>query len=508
MVGNAPAPDVPDSVLYDQLNNPGTVSTNSQDFEAAFDAFDNFLADDFVVPAGQTWNITEVDAQGLYFNGPGPAASFNVFFYQNSGTLPGTNVYTATGQPYVNNAGVFQVTLAVPAVLTAGTYWVSVQARQDDVPAGQWGWTDRTVQSNNPAAWQNPGGGFGVGCLTWGVRQVCTSSPAGEADQMFRLIGSAAPCPTYTFSSSTGTFVPGVTNIGNSCDDCSTVISLPFPVSLYGNTYTSAAAGSNGHLTFGTVTDTFGITCWPSTQGTFVMAPYWDDQVTFNAGEGIFTTTTGTAPNRVFYVEYRTEDFNDGVPLNYEIALYQNGTPPFQYIYNTITADPSGNDSALVVGVKQDNVIFTQYGCDATGGISPPVSSGQQLTASFVPCPGSPTPTPTASPTPTCPVGDYTITTTSGTIVPGTTDSGNHADDGITTIALPFPVTFYDQSFTSVNICSNGNLQFTSTNSAFTNACLPTATMNGLIAPYWDDLYDVDTAGGQGVFTSSQWDRA
>ena len=29
-------------------------------------------------------------------------------------------------------------------------------------PSGEWGWTDRTVQSNNPAAWQNPGGGFGM----------------------------------------------------------------------------------------------------------------------------------------------------------------------------------------------------------------------------------------------------------------------------------------------------------------------------------------------------------
>ena len=124
--------------------------------------------------------------------------------------------------------------------------------------------------------------------------------------------------------------MPGVTNIGNSCDDCSTVISLPFSVSLYGNTYTSAAAGSNGYLAFGTDFPSFGITCWPSTQGTFVLAPYWDDQVTFNAGEGIFTTTTGTAPNRVFYIEWRSEDFGDGVPLNYEIALYENGTPPFQ----------------------------------------------------------------------------------------------------------------------------------------------------------------------------------
>jgi len=53
-----PPPKVPQVTLYDQLNNPGVVSTNSQDFETANNAFDDFVADDFVVPAGQTWNIT------------------------------------------------------------------------------------------------------------------------------------------------------------------------------------------------------------------------------------------------------------------------------------------------------------------------------------------------------------------------------------------------------------------------------------------------------------------
>src|SRR5207253_3287982 len=193
-------PNLPAVTLYDQLNNPGTISTGSQDFETANNAFDDFTADDFVVPGGQTWNITEVDAQGVYFNGPGPAASFHVFFYANSGSLPGTLVYSAMNQPYVNSAGTFQVTLGAPAVLTPGTYWVSVQARQDFAPAGQWGWTDRTVQANNPAAWQNPGGGFGVGCLTWGVRTTCVGDPAAP-DQMFRLIGTiggATPTATPT----------------------------------------------------------------------------------------------------------------------------------------------------------------------------------------------------------------------------------------------------------------------------------------------------------------------
>src|SRR5436190_991873 len=64
-----PAPKAPYVTLYDQLNNPGTVSTGSQNFEPANVAFDDQTADDFAVPSGQNWQVTEVDAQGVYFNG-------------------------------------------------------------------------------------------------------------------------------------------------------------------------------------------------------------------------------------------------------------------------------------------------------------------------------------------------------------------------------------------------------------------------------------------------------
>ena len=65
----------------------------------------------------------------------------------------------------------------------------------------------------------------------------------------------------------------------------------------------------------------------------------------------------------------------------------------------------------------------------------------------------TPTPTPTASPTPTATAtatpcaGDYTITQIGGSIVPGTTDIGNHGDDTVTTIALPFPYALYRTDF-------------------------------------------------------------
>lgn len=190
-----PMPKFPDVILYDQLDNPGAISTGSQEFPDEPD-FTDFTADDFFVPGGQSWQVTEVYAQGLYFNGTGPANNFNVFFYQDSAGLPGALVSSRIAQPYVESDGVFEVTLTVPVTLTSGIYWVSVQAHQPVDLNGQWGWTDRTVQVNSPAVWQNPAGGFGT-CPTWELRTIYVGDP-GAADQMFRLIGTIGPPLTPT----------------------------------------------------------------------------------------------------------------------------------------------------------------------------------------------------------------------------------------------------------------------------------------------------------------------
>src|SRR5206468_2958066 len=71
-----------------------------------------------------------------------------------------------------------------------------------------------------------------------------------------------------------------------------------------------------------------------------------------------------------------------------------------------------------------------------------------------------------------CPPSDhYTITQIGSSIAPRTVDIGNHGDDQVTTVALPFPYTLYDQTFNSVNLSSNGNAQFTTLDTAFTNSC-------------------------------------
>ena len=157
----------------------GRLTVTSQDFEPAFDTYDNQAADDFVVPGGQTWTVEGVDVDGQYSTS-GPATSFNVYFYTNGGgNLPGTLVATRAGSSYTPGpaAGDAVITLASGVTLAEGTYWVSVQADQNFTNTGQWFWSNRSVTTNTGAAWQNPGDGFGTGCTAWGRKTTCLAAP-------------------------------------------------------------------------------------------------------------------------------------------------------------------------------------------------------------------------------------------------------------------------------------------------------------------------------------------
>jgi subtilisin family serine protease len=73
------------------------------------------------------------------------------------------------------------------------------------------------------------------------------------------------------------------------------------------------------------------------------------------------------------------------------------------------------------------------------------------------------------------------------------------ADDSTrTSVPLPFAFPFYGDTFTTVNVCTNGWLSFTSGSRAFQNGDLPdtsSATPRNLVAPFWDDL-DLRPVGG------------
>jgi hypothetical protein len=178
--------------LWDQYNNPATeppINITSQDFEPASDALDDHAADDFVFTYPYNNCITGVRVMGEYSEGGGPASSFNVSFYANApGNLPGTLIASFFNLPYTGAPPDFVINLINPFCMGPGTYWVSVQARQDSDPNGQWFWHNRTVQSNAGAAWQNPGDGYGTGCVTWNRKNACMPDQVWP-DQVFQIIG-------------------------------------------------------------------------------------------------------------------------------------------------------------------------------------------------------------------------------------------------------------------------------------------------------------------------------
>lgn len=170
------------------------------------------------------------------------------------------------------------------------------------------------------------------------------------------------------------------------------------------------------------------------------------------------------------------------------------------------TANCFEGHAAAIAPSNTTSIVRASNGCSDTDDNANDFSSSSTITPrnSASPqnnCQGTPTSTPTAIPT--CgPGSDYVIFSSTGaSIDPGTTDTGNHCDDCVTSVALPFTYNLYGVSFTSANVGANGNLQFSSSNTAFTNTCLPTATFNYTIFPYWDDL-STDGATGEGIFTS------
>jgi hypothetical protein len=195
----------PANVLYDQYGS-GMTGVSSQQFEPAYAAYDAQAADDFVVPAGQTWTVNEVEAGGGYYGGPGPVEAVNVFFYGTTGgpysPLPGTPVFTQTGILYTPSAGAGDliIPLSPPAQLAAGTYWVSVQARMDLTTQGQWYWRDIGSFSTQgaSAAWRNPAFGYGR-CPDWAERYNCEGNFVSH-DQSFRLSGAVNGTPLPTLS--------------------------------------------------------------------------------------------------------------------------------------------------------------------------------------------------------------------------------------------------------------------------------------------------------------------
>lgn len=248
-------------VLYDQTDSASGNGAPDQDFEAANDLYDAEGADDFIVPGGEQWSIQVVSTVGTQSSG-GSAASVDITFYADNAGAPGAPV---SGCDYpglipAESNGSFSITLPSACVLPPGTYWMGQQTRQDFATDGQHFWSNRTVQSNNPSHWRNPGDGFASGCTDWTPQTTCGVGGGTNPDFLFGLSGTtAAYAPAVSLSASSidmGPVAPGgsstsqlqVTNSGTGDLDISQVTSPAAPFSLTGGSClpsTTLASGAS-----------------------------------------------------------------------------------------------------------------------------------------------------------------------------------------------------------------------------------------------------------------------
>jgi N-acetylneuraminic acid mutarotase len=254
-----------------------------------------------------------------------------------------------------------------------------------------------SARTENTAVWT------GSEMIVWGGYDGVPLNTGGRYCAQFV---SPTPSPTpactpeYLINQIGGSIVVGTTDIGSHCDDCVTIIALPFPYTLYDQTFTQIALDSNGNAHFPSSCIAWINTCLPQSSVTYAIYPCWDDLRTdaqsgcsrFPGGTcGIFTSITGSAPNRMFNIEWRTVYFRSpSQRANYELRLYE-GQTRFDVIYGTIAL---GNASTTA-GVQRDGTFFDQYFCNGLGGAA---TGGQSYT--LRPC-GTPSPTPTATVTPT-----------------------------------------------------------------------------------------------------------
>jgi hypothetical protein len=240
-------------------------------------------------------------------------------------------------------------------------------------------------------------------------------TPTATASPTPSATFTPTPTPTcaagqYMITTGTDTIVPGTTDIGSHCDDCMTSISLPFPFTLYGNSYDSVNLDSNGNAQFVTNTTEYISTCLPWAGHDFTIFPFWADlgtmQVssgtgcsTFPGGDcGIFTSTTGTAPNRQFHIEFRVTMLTAGDNhYHYELRLFE-GSSTFEIIYGTMFAAANGSQMQ-VAGVQGNSGsgFYTQDFCLVSTGIPP---QNVSRTYTLQQCGTRATPTPRSRPTP------------------------------------------------------------------------------------------------------------
>lgn len=171
---------------------------------------------------------------------------------------------------------------------------------------------------------------------------------------LFSLLGFTdifGQVANYTFSESAGTYttITGTTAITSGWDDTVTTNSIPigFTFNFNGTNYTNCSINSNGYITFGATTsaNTLYTPISNNTGYNGAISALGIDLIDNNTRDIIYTTT-GTAPNRVFTVQWRqTVRIARGGRFDFQIKLTETSN-----IINVVygTCAPTGNNAQAI----------------------------------------------------------------------------------------------------------------------------------------------------------------
>jgi hypothetical protein len=213
-------------------------------------------------------------------------------------------------------------------------------------------------------------------------------------------IASTTPVACYntTVMTSTGaSIIPATNDLNLYCDECETQVPLPFPVTFYGQTFSSAWVDANGWLTFGHPTAFFDANCIPNRNEEYTVHALAADLCTVQCAEesdpcegcGVFYSTTGLAPNRQFVIEWRANYYAAPGRANFEI-IFTEGSPDVSVIYGEV--DYGGANASA--GIQQTyNGSYATYSCGEEA-----LAAGLRIDYLISECAATATPTATACP--------------------------------------------------------------------------------------------------------------
>ena len=152
-------------------------------------------------------------------------------------------------------------------------------------------------------------------------------------------------CPFSCLSAASYTAISG--SAGPTGDDAGIDVPIGFSFMWKGTTYTNAWICTNGFIELGTTGTTTYVNDLASTGDINMIAGFWDD-LYVTTGGNIQYTTQGTAPNRIFIVQYTTVAFLASTSNNvtFQIRLYENsGSSQAEIIYGPSTPYASATGS-------------------------------------------------------------------------------------------------------------------------------------------------------------------